>query len=87
MGAQNPVRRTKTARELAEQFGASTRTVRRIVAEPREHYESRAAARRRQAAALRAQGMTYKQIAEKMDVSTGTVGQLLHAARKYGVTV
>ncbi|PBC35038.1 replication protein RepB [Rhodococcus sp. ACS1] len=82
MGAKEPARRTKTARELAEQFGATPRTIRRLIAEPRDDFEARAAARRAQAVELREQGMSYKEIAEAMGTGTGTVGRLLHDHRK-----
>lgn len=81
MGAANPERRSKTARELAEQFGASTRTIRRIIAEPRTDYETRAADKRRYAQKLRADGFSYKQIAEEMKISEGSVSSLLHHPR------
>lgn len=86
MAAENPVRRTKTAREMAERLGVSVRTVRKIVAEPRDEFENRARERREKAAELRASGLKYKEIAEKMGISTGAVGALLHDARKYSVS-
>ena len=82
MSARTPARRKKTARELAEQFGSSTRTVRRLVAEPREEFLARAAANRARAVELRGQGLLYREIATEMGVTTGTVGKLLHDARK-----
>lgn len=84
MSKREPVRqrRTRTARELAEEHGVSPRFIRRTVAESREDYEARAAARRERAAALRASGATYKAIADEMGVSTGTVGRLLHEYRE-----
>lgn len=77
MGARNPVRRTKTAAELAEQFGASRRTIQRLIAEPRTDYETRAAQRRERAQALRAAGKSYRQIADEMEISIGSVSSLL----------
>lgn len=77
MGARNPVRRTKTAAELAEQFGASRRTIQRLIAEPRIDYETRAAQRRERAQALRAAGASYRQIADEMEISIGSVSSLL----------
>lgn len=82
MGAENPVRRNRTAREVAERLGASPRTIRRIMAEPRDQFLARAAENRRRAVELREQGLKYREIAEKMGVTTGTVGKLLHDARK-----
>lgn len=77
MAAKNPVRRNKTAKELAEKWGASDRTIRRIIAEPREDYEARAAARRERAQSLRAAGATYRQIADELGISIGSVSSLL----------
>lgn len=78
MAAKNPVRRTKTARELAETWGASDRTIRRIIAEPRADYESRAIEKRQRAQQMRAEGATYRQIADELSVSIGSVSSLLN---------
>ncbi|WP_345711473.1 sigma factor-like helix-turn-helix DNA-binding protein [Kineococcus glutinatus] len=51
------------------------------MAEPRNQFLARAAERREQAVALRAQGLSYLEIAAEMGCSTGTVGRLLHDAR------
>ena len=75
-------RRDKTARELAAEQGVSPRTIQRDIAESREDFEGRAAARRERAAELRAVGATYREIADDMGVSTGTVGRLLHEYRE-----
>jgi transposase len=83
MGAKNPVRRKMTAREAAEKFGTSTRTIQRLFAEPRHNFLDRAQQRREQAVGLRERGLTYRQIAEQMGCTVGTVGRLLHDARKY----
>ena len=84
MNKREPVRqrRTRTARELAEQHGVSERYIRRVVAERREDFEGRAAARRDRAAELRAGGATYREIADALDCTTGTVGRLLHEHRE-----
>ncbi len=82
MGAETPARRQRTARELAEAMGASTRTIRRIVAEPRDEFLARAQHRRTRAVELRAQGLLYREIADEMGLTTGTVGRLLHDARR-----
>ena len=84
MSAQQPGRRKVTAREAAEKYGVSPRTVRRLVAEPRSDFLSRAAARRAQAVQLRLDGASYAEIAEAMGCSTGSVGSLLHHARRRG---
>jgi transposase len=77
MAAKNPVRRTRTARELAEQYGASRRTIQRMIAEPREEFEARAAAKRARAQQLRLEGASYRQIAEELGISIGSVSSLL----------
>lgn len=75
-------RRTKTARELADELGVSERFIRSRIAESREDFEGRAAVRRERAAELRAGGATYREIANELDCSTGTVGRLLHEHRE-----
>ncbi len=82
MSAETPQRRKLTAREAAEKFGVHPRTIRRIVAEPREDFLARAKARRDRAVELRAQGLKHREIAAEMDVPIGTVGRLLHEAKK-----
>lgn len=82
MGAETPARRGRTAREMAEQFGASPRTIRRIIAEPRADFLARAAERRNRAAELRGQGLLYREIAETMGTTIGDVSRLLHDARQ-----
>ena len=71
-----------TARELAKRMGASERTVRNLVAEPRVDFLARAATNRGRAVKRRGQGLLYREIAEQMGVSIGTVGKLLHDARR-----
>lgn len=78
MTAANPQRRKQTARELAERFSRSPRTIRRVMAEPRADFESRAAARHDQIRELRDQGLTMRAIAEKLRISVGTVHYALH---------
>ncbi|OPZ78583.1 MAG: Sigma-70, region 4 [Actinobacteria bacterium ADurb.Bin444] len=84
MPADIPARRSKTAREIAEQLGVSVRTVVRIAAEPRDQFLGRARARRDQAVALRRTGVTYAVIAEALDTTVGPVGRLLSDARRLG---
>ena len=71
-----------TAREAAAHFGVSPATVKRLVAEPREDFLARAKARRDRAVQLRAEGLKHREIAAEMDVPIGTVGRLLHEAKK-----
>lgn len=77
MPAENPIRRKRTARELAAEFDASPRTIRRKIAEPRQDFERRAATKACRARALRAQGATYKEIAKALGVPIGSVSTLL----------
>lgn len=84
MTAETPGRRTRTAKEAAELLNVSERTVRNIVAEPWDDYIARAEERRKRAVELRKQGLKYRQIAEQMNISTGSVGTLIHHARKHG---
>lgn len=81
-GAKNPVRRKMTAREAAEQFGASTRTIQRLFAEPRDEFLERAKVRRDRVVSLRNQGLKYRDIAEELEITVGAVGRILHDARK-----
>ncbi|WP_226351958.1 hypothetical protein [Pseudonocardia sp. ICBG601] len=84
MGALNPRRRKRTAREVAERAGVSERTVRAIAAEPRAEYLARAKARRARVTALRDQGLTYKQIAEATGETCETIRRLIYEARQHG---
>lgn len=74
-----------TAKEAALQLGVSVRTVKRIVAEPRAEFEARGKARRDQAAELRATGLKYREIAETMGTTIGSVGRLIHDAKQLAV--
>ena len=78
MTAANPQRRKQTARELAERFNRSTRTIRRVMAEPRADFEARAAARHDQIRELRDQGLTMRAIAAELKISVGAVHYALH---------
>jgi len=63
-------------------MGVSTRTVYRVIAEPRVDFEARGQVKREQAVSLRDQGLTYTQIAEAMGTTTGSVGRMLYNARQ-----
>lgn len=82
MGAETPARRARTAREMAEEFGVSTSTVKRLIAEPREEYLARAKARRERVVELRAAGLKHREIANELGIPMGTVGYVLHQAKK-----
>lgn len=73
MAALNPVRRSLTAKVMAERLGVSERTIFNYIAEPRSEYEARANERRRLIAEKRAQGMTMRAIAAELGVSLGLV--------------
>lgn len=78
-------RRTVTARELADRFGVSERTVLRMVAEEREAYEGRSRQRRDQIVELHRQGLKGYEIARELNVSSGLVSVRLKEARSAGV--
>jgi len=83
MAAETPKRRSITAKAAAERIGCSPRTVQRIQAEPRTQYDARVKERRELVLSLKEdQGMTYRQIANALNLSTSRVGSLLHEARK-----
>lgn len=79
MGAITQARRSQTARELGERFNRSPRTVRRVIAEPRASYLSRAQERRLKIRELRATGMSMRAIAAEVGCSVGTVHNALKA--------
>ena len=78
-------KRHGTARELAERFGVSPRTVQRLVAEERSEYVGRAVSRREQIIALYRQGLKQIEIAEKLGVAKSLVSMRLREAREAGV--
>ncbi|PRY06102.1 sigma factor-like helix-turn-helix DNA-binding protein [Kineococcus rhizosphaerae] len=81
MSAEKAGRRKVTAKEAAAKFGVSERTIRRIIAEPRDEFLARAAERRAKVLALRAEGLTYREIGEEIGTTTGAVGRLLRDAK------
>lgn len=81
MTALRPGRRVGTARELGERLGRSPRTIRRYVAEPRDQYNARIAARHEQIRELRAEGLSMRAIASELGVSVGTVHYALNKDR------
>jgi len=78
-------KRHGTARELAERFGVSPRTVQRLVAEERADYVSRAVSRRDQIITLHRQGVKQKAIAAQLDVTPALVSMRLREAREAGI--
>lgn len=85
MVAEKPIRRKKTARELADQLGVSQSTVRRLMAEPRDQYLARANTKREQVAELRNQGLSVRAIAEKLEISKSAAGRYVqeHSRKQY----
>lgn len=81
---QTPARakRPQTARELAERFGVSPRTIRRTVAESREDYLSAAEKRHQRIRELRAEGLSMRAIAEELNISVGTVHYALNKPQR-----
>lgn len=82
MSAETPGRRKRSAREAAELLGIHPRTVRKLVAEPRDKFLARAAERRKRVLELRTQGLKLREIADEVGMTTGGVGTILHHARK-----
>ncbi|QRZ60971.1 hypothetical protein [Rothia sp. ZJ932] len=82
MSAQAQRKRTKTAREIANRFGISERTVRTMIAEPRDQYLARAKYKRKQAAELRTQRLSIRKIAEKIGVSKSSTGRYVQEYEK-----
>lgn len=66
-------KRNYTARELGERFNRSPRTIRKIIAEPREDYLSRADEKRQRVSELRSKGLSIRAIARETGYSVGTV--------------
>lgn len=77
MVAEHPMRRERTAREVAAQLGVSERTVRRFIAQPRDEFMSDVQARRERIRELREQGLSYRAIADAVGCSIGTVHNAL----------
>ena len=82
MGAENPIRRTLTAREVAARMGCSIRSVQRIVAEPRDEFLARSTERQLKAAEMKDQGKTYREIAETLECTPKAAENLVLRGRK-----
>lgn len=78
MAALKPIRRNVSAAVLAERLGVSTRTIKNYMAEPRQAYTDRAAARHARIRELREQGLTMRAIAAEVDCTVGTVHYALN---------
>ncbi|WP_219564233.1 hypothetical protein [Salmonella enterica] len=70
--------RNMTAREAAQKFGKSPRTIQRLVALDRDEYLERAAERRQKVYDMRDTGAKWQEIAEAMGVSYGAVRSLYY---------
>ena len=82
MTAETPARRTVTAKEGAEALGCSTRTIRRIAAEPRDEFIKRSRARQDLALELKNAGLKYREIANRLACSEKAAQNLVHRARE-----
>lgn len=74
-------KRQQTARELAERFGVSKRTIQRTVAQSRTDYLAEAAARHERIRALRAEGLSMRAIAATEGITVGAVHYAIHKER------
>lgn len=70
-------RNGRTVREAAALTGLSTATIIRWTSEPREDYLRRGHGRAERIRELRAEGLTMRAIAERLDCSVGTVHRAL----------
>lgn len=66
-------RNGKTARELAEKVGMSSRTAQRWTSEPREVYLQRAAQRHERIKELRAEGLSMRAISKEVGIAVSAV--------------
>jgi len=82
MTAETPTRRSVTAKEGAKTLGCSSRTVRRIAAEPRTEFIQRSRARQDLALELKNAGLKYREIANRLACSEKAAQNLVHRARE-----
>jgi predicted transcriptional regulator len=73
--------RKKTARELAEKFGVSERTIRNHMAAERSWWVAQRHELREKAATMRDTGMTWKQVGETLGITEGSARALAKRAR------
>ncbi len=81
MTARIPQLRKKSAKELAEKFGVSERTIRNHMAAPRDWWTQQRREMREKAANLRATGMTWKDVGEALGVTESAARALGKRAR------
>lgn len=84
MTALHQERRKFTAKQMAEHFGVSERTIRRLMAEPRSSYEAQAKEHREKIIDLKRQGMKQRDIATTLGITPGLVSIRLREAREAG---
>ena len=77
MSALHKQKRRKTAREVAAKLGVSPRTVRNYVAMPRAQWLAAQAARRAEAARLRAEGLEWAEVARRVGASSPDAARVL----------
>ena len=89
MTAMYPQRRKHTAAAMAEKFGISPRTVKRIMAQPRAEYDAEAHARQDEALHLRESGLKWREVGDALGgISESAAYQLAAKARaRRGETV
>lgn len=83
MTALNPQRRNGTAKELAARYRISERSVRNVIAEPRDDYESRSKERQDEALALRKQGLSHAEVGKALGVSRHAAAGLVRRAKEH----
>lgn len=66
MTALHTVKRNKTAKEMAQRLNISDRTVRKLIALPREDYEKEAKQRSLKAFVLREAGFKWSEVGERL---------------------
>ena len=81
MTAETPERRPMTAKELAARVGKSERLIRKMWAEPRDDYETRAEERRAEALRLYEKGLSYQGVADELGITRYAAAGLVRRAR------
>ena len=83
MTAEIPQRRKITAAEAAKQLSCSSRTIQRVVEEPRKEFLRRAEQRQREAVKLKdSEGLKYREIADIMGCSERAAQSLVARGRE-----
>lgn len=82
MTAIHPQRRNIPAKVMAAKYGISERSVRNVIAEPREDFEARGQQRQDEALVLRAQGLSHAQVGKVLGVSRHAAAGLVRRAQQ-----